>query len=498
MGATFIARTSSQYGVPMKFRTPRPVIPMAVLALLALIPDVASAAAAMVPAEEGLGLDGSQLGLLWVIPFAGILLSIALFPLFAPNFWHHHFGKVSAFWGMAVLIPMLIAFGPAVTTYEVLHVYLGEYIPFIILLLALFTISGGVRLKGQLSGSPEVNVGILALGTFLASWMGTTGAAMLLIRPLLRANAWRDRVVHTVIFFIFLVANIGGSLSPLGDPPLFLGFLQGVPFFWTTQHLLYEMTFMAVILLVIYYVWDRIQYAKEDQSRRPASEERLGIEGGINLLLLLGVIGAVLFSGFVELGSFEVYHVHIAYQNLIRDVVLLILTFASWKLTPKASREANEFNWFPIQEVGKLFAGIFITIVPAIAILKAGKAGALGFVVDLVTRPTGEPNNLAYFWITGSLSAFLDNAPTYLVFFNTAGGQANLAVLLSEVKTLAAISCGAVFLGAMTYIGNAPNFMVKSIAETSRIRMPSFFGYMVWSVGILGPLLLVMSLIFLR
>src|SRR5690606_5033941 len=162
MGATFIARTSSQYGVPMKFRTPRPVIPMAVLALLALIPDVASAAAAMVPAEEGLGLDGSQLGLLWVIPFAGILLSIALFPLFAPNFWHHHFGKVSAFWGMAVLIPMLIAFGPAVTTYEVLHVYLGEYIPFIILLLALFTISGGVRLKGQLSGSPEVNVGILA------------------------------------------------------------------------------------------------------------------------------------------------------------------------------------------------------------------------------------------------------------------------------------------------------------------------------------------------
>lgn len=484
----------------MKYLTARLVTPMFVLALLALLPDAASAAAFdMAPAEiAGLGLDGSTLGLLWVVPFAGILLSIALFPLVAPSFWHNHFGKVSAFWGAALLIPMLFVHGLSVTTYEVLHVYLGEFIPFIILLLALFTISGGVRLKGQLSGSPEVNVAILAIGTALASWMGTTGAAMLLIRPLIRANAWRDRVVHTVVFFIFLVANIGGSLTPLGDPPLFLGFLQGVPFFWTTQHLLVEMLFMAVILLVIYYIWDRIVYAKEDPSRRPASEERLGLEGGINLLLLLGVIGAVLFSGIADLGSFEVYNVQITFESVIRDVTLLLLTFASWKLTPKASREANDFDWFPIQEVAKLFAAIFITIVPAIAILKAGAAGALSFVVDLVTLPSGEPNNLAYFWITGTLSAFLDNAPTYLVFFNTAGGQANLVALLGEVTTLAAISLGAVFLGAMTYIGNAPNFMVKSIAETSRIRMPSFFGYMVWSVGILGPILLVMSLIFLR
>jgi len=480
-------------GFDMRF-SPRIVRAAAAIsgAALAFTPGV------MFAQEPGHGIDGASLGLLWVVPFAGILLSIALCPLLVPHFWHAHFGKVSAFWGAAVLLPMFVLLGPATALYEVLHVYLLEYIPFIILLLALFTVSGGVRLKGQLTGSPEVNVAILALGTFLASWMGTTGAAMLLIRPLIRANAWRNRMVHTVIFFIFLVANIGGSLSPLGDPPLFLGFLQGVPFFWTTRHMLFEMLFISVILLAIYYVWDRIAYAREDTSQRPRSDEKLAIEGGINLLLLLGVIAAVLFSGFARLGEFEMYGIHITFENVIRDVALIGFTFASWKLTPLASRKANEFDWFPIVEVAKLFAGIFITIVPAIAILKAGTAGALGFIVDLVTSTDGSPNTLAYFWITGTLSAFLDNAPTYLVFFNTAGGQAVLPQLLTEVTTLAAISCGAVFMGAMSYIGNAPNFMVKSIAETSRIRMPSFFGYMLWSIGILLPVFLVMSLIFLR
>lgn len=447
---------------------------------------------------EGHGLNGAELGLLWVVPFAGLLLSIALFPLLAPDFWHHHFGKVSAFWAAAILIPMVLFQGLPIALYEVLHVYLLEFVPFIILLLALFTISGGVRLKGALSGSPEVNVGLLALGTILASWMGTTGAAMILIRPLIRANAWRAKMVHTVIFFIFLVANVGGSLTPLGDPPLFLGFLQGVPFFWTTVHMAKEMAFVAICLLAIYYVWDRRAYASEDLSRRPVSNEKLGIEGGVNLILLLGVIAAVLFSGFFRLGSFVVYDIEIQLQNLIRDLVLLALTFASWKLTPMASREANGFSWFPIQEVAKLFAGIFITIVPAIAILRAGTAGALGGIVNLVTLENGEPNSFLYFWITGALSGFLDNAPTYLVFFNTAGGQANLEWLLTEVTTLAAISCGSVFLGALTYIGNAPNFMVKAIAESAEIRMPSFFGYMLWSFGILVPVLLVMSLLFLR
>ena len=447
-------------------------------------------------AADGMGIDGSTLNLLWVLPFVGILLSIAIFPLAAPDFWHHHFGKISAFWAVMILVPMLVFQGVSVTLYELLHVYLLEYFPFIILLLALFTISGGVRLVGTLSGSPVVNTGILLVGTLLASWMGTTGAAMLLIRPLIKANQWRQKKVHTIVFFIFLVANIGGSLSPLGDPPLFLGFLQGVDFFWTTVHMLPEMLFLVVFLLPIYYIWDSVLYKKEDQSKREPSSVKLRIEGGINLVLLLGVIGAVLFSGFVKLGEFHIYGVHLPYENLLRDITLLVLSYVSWKITDINSRLANGFDWFPIQEVGKLFAGIFITIVPAIAILKAGSNGALSFVIDLVTLPSGEENNLAYFWITGMLSAFLDNAPTYLVFFNTAGGAANVAELMSEVSTLAAISCGAVFMGAMSYIGNAPNFMVKSIAETSGIQMPSFFGYMVWSIAILIPLFVLMSFFF--
>jgi Na+/H+ antiporter NhaD/arsenite permease-like protein len=442
------------------------------------------------------GIDGSELGLIWTIPFAGILLSIALFPLFAEKFWHHHFGKISAFWALLMVVPMVVAFGVSATLYEVLHAYLLEYIPFIILLFALFTISGGVRLKGYLQGTPVVNTTLLLIGTILASWMGTTGAAMLLIRPMLRANAWRDNRVHIVVFFIFLVANIGGSLTPLGDPPLFLGFLQGVDFFWTTTHMFLPMLFLVVLLLIIYYFWDSYLYKKETNTQ-PADDgsEPLGLEGAFNLLLLAGVVGAVLFSGLVHIAEFDVYHVHMKVENIIRDVALLILAGLSWVLTSKESRAANGFNWFPIQEVGKLFAGIFITIIAPIAMLKAGDEGALGFVTSLVFK-SGDPINTMFFWITGSLSAFLDNAPTYLVFFNAAGGNAE--VLMNEMaSTLLAISAGAVFFGAVTYIGNAPNFMVKSIAEQSGVKMPSFGGYMLWSVGILVPLYLLVTFIFI-
>ena len=442
------------------------------------------------------GIDGSELGLIWVIPFAGILLSIALFPLFAEKFWHHHFGKISAFWALLMVVPMVIAYGVSATLYEVLHAYLLEYIPFIILLFALFTISGGVRLKGYLQGTPVVNTTMLLIGTILASWMGTTGAAMLLIRPMLRANEWRDNRVHIVVFFIFLVANIGGSLTPLGDPPLFLGFLQGVDFFWTTTHMFLPMLFLAVLLLTLYYFWDSYLYKKETNTQ-PADDgsEPLGLEGSFNLLLLAGVVGAVLFSGLVHIGEFDVYHVHVRVENLIRDVALLVLAGLSWVLTSKESRAANGFNWFPIEEVGKLFAGIFITIIAPISMLKAGDEGALGFVTTLVFEE-GDPINSMFFWITGILSAFLDNAPTYLVFFNAAGGNAE--VLMNEMaSTLLAVSAGAVFFGAVTYIGNAPNFMVKSIAEQSGVKMPSFGGYMVWSVGILVPLYLLVTFIFI-
>jgi Na+/H+ antiporter NhaD/arsenite permease-like protein len=325
--------------------------------------------------------------------------------------------------------------------------------------------------------------------------MGTTGAAMLLIRPLLRANKERKHKVHIVIFFIFLVANIGGSLTPLGDPPLFLGFLKGVDFFWTTKAMFLPMLFMIISLLIIFYFYDTFQYRKESDLPVPTNNEKISVKGSFNLLLIFGVVCSVLLSGFWRPGiDFTIFHVHVELQNLARDILLLILTYLSWTYTSKEIREGNEYTWFPIQEVAKLFAGIFITIIPAIAILKAGKSGALSSIINSVSSDTG-PVNYMYFWLTGILSSFLDNAPTYLVFFNTAGGDAQ--VLMGELsQTLLAISAGAVFMGANTYIGNAPNFMVKSIAESSGIKMPSFFGYFFYSLVILFPLFIVVSLLF--
>ena len=445
-------------------------------------------------------LDGSlaNMGIIWVVPFAGILLSIAIFPLVLPDFWHHNFGKISLFWASILIIPFVIKEGIGVTLYELLHVGLLEYVPFIILLLALFTISGGVRLTGALVGTPIVNLAIILIGTFLASWMGTTGAAMLLIRPLINANKHRKNIVHIIVFFIFLVANIGGSLTPLGDPPLFLGFLKGVDFFWTTTAMFVPMLIMIIALSIIFYFLDSYYLKKEDiKVEAPQEKLKLGIEGVFNLGLIVGVIGAVLISGFWKpYISFEVYSgVHLELQNLTRDILLLILTYISWTYTPQQIRKDNEYTWFPIIEVAKLFAGIFVTIIPAIAILKAGTNGALAGIINAVSSDNG-PVNIMYFWYTGVLSSFLDNAPTYLVFFNTAGGDP--ITLMGELKnTLLAISAGAVFMGANTYIGNAPNFMVKSIAESSGVEMPSFFGYLFkWSIPFLVPLFIIVSWIF--
>ena len=444
-----------------------------------------------------LPIDGSQLGALWVLPFACMLLSIAIVPLALPHFWHNHYGKVSLFWSLAFLVPFAQKSGLDAALFELQHTMFLEYVPFLILLFALFTISGGVRLTGRLSGSPLVNTLILFVGTFLASLMGTTGAAMLLIRPLLRAIEHRRYKVHTVVFFIFLVANIGGSLTPLGDPPLFLGFLKGVNFFWTTTHLFMEMLFVSTVLLAIYYILDMRLYAKEGRPSAASADtqEALGLDGGVNLVLLLGVVGAVLMSGIwnpdVILGFLQV---HVTLQDLTRDLSLLALAGLSLLLTSSSTRELNDFSWEPIIEVAKLFFGIFVSMIPAIAILKAGQNGALRDIIALVSHD-GVPVNHMYFWLTGGLSSFLDNAPTYLVFFNTAGGDA--AQLMSEApKTLAAISCGAVFMGANSYIGNAPNFMVRSIAESQGVQMPSFIGYMAWSLGILIPLFILTTFLF--
>lgn len=468
-----------------------------VLALVAgqSVPAVAAAAAGA-PA-----IDGAQMALLWAVPFAGILLSIAIFPLVAGDFWHHHFGKISAFWALLFMVPFAISFGPQMALYELVHVGLLEYIPFIILLLSLFTVAGGVRLKGTLKGSPVVNTAILLIGTLIASWMGTTGAAMLLIRPIINANENRKNKVHVIVFFIFLVANIGGSLTPLGDPPLFLGFLKGVEFFWPTQYMFWPMILMSVILLIIFFALDTFLYRREKAAddavveEPSAVREPLGLEGLVNLPLLACIVGAVLLSGVWKPGiSFNVYYVDWELQNITRDVLLLLITWISWRVTNRDSRTANGFSWFPIIEVAKLFAGIFITIIPAIAILKAGSNGALATIVEAVTQD-GQPVDWAYFWFTGVLSSFLDNAPTYLVFFNTAGGDAE-TLMGPMASTLLAISAGAVFMGANTYIGNAPNFMVKAIAEERGIAMPSFFGYMGWSVLILVPIFVLVTFVF--
>jgi len=440
---------------------------------------------------------GEILPVWWTIPFAGILLSIALFPLFAARFWHHHYPKVAAFWALALAIPFLIRHrGDAL--HEITHVMLADYVPFIIILWALYTVASGILVTGTLKGTPLQLVLIMASGTLLASWIGTTGASMVLIRPLLRAIEKRKRREHIVVFFIFLVSNIGGSLTPLGDPPLFLGFLHHVPFFWTF-HLFWPMLFMAVPLLAIFYVID-MRFYRREALQHDTADSAMGIQGWYNFALLGAIIGAVLLSGMWKAGYVNVLGVHTPVAGLVRDGILIVAGIASLKLTSKSIHESNQFSWGPIREVAILFAGIFVTIIPALAILKAGEHGALKPVIDLAQSPR------SYFWLTGGLSSFLDNAPTYLTFFNTALGallpgipeaEAVPQLIAMHHHYLHAISCGAVFMGANTYIGNAPNFMVKSIAEEAGVQMPSFFGYMFrYSIPFLIPLFVIATFIF--
>jgi Na+/H+ antiporter NhaD/arsenite permease-like protein len=436
----------------------------------------------------------------WGLPFAGVLLSIALLPLLAPLVWHHHFGKIMLGWALAFVLPFAWIFGPAEASHLAAHALLGEYIPFIALLCALFTAAGGIHVRGNLHGSPLVNVALMATGSALASVMGTTGASMLLIRPLIRANDNRRHVAHVVVFFIFTVSNAGGSLTPLGDPPLFLGFLRGVDFFWTVAHIFPETLFLLGALLAIFYGVDSYWYRKEGVLPRDPTPDthRLKLDGVINFVPLAAVVGLVLMSGLWKPGvHFNVLGTELELQQLVRDGALVAVTLISLAITPKGVREANQFSWAPMQEVAKLFAAIFLTMAPVLAMLKAGEQGAFAAVARAVTGSDGQPLPWAYFWLSGLLSSFLDNAPTYLVFFNLAGGDP-AALMTTLAPTLAAISAGSVFMGANTYIGNAPNFMVKAIAEDRGIRMPGFFGYMLWSGALLLPLFALMSWIWFR
>ena len=462
------------------------------LAAVFSFPDAAFAA-------DAHGLPGATMSLLWAVPFAGVLLSIAAGPLLFPHLWEHHYGKIAGFWAALAIVPLALAYGFSATTYAVLHTMLLEYLSFIVLLFALFTISGGILVSGNLRGTPLVNSGLLLIGALMASVVGTTGASMILIRPLLRANDHRRHNVHVVVFFIILVSNIGGSLTPLGDPPLFLGFLRGVDFFWTTTHMLLPAAFVGAIVLAIFFALDTILYRREQEVARiedPTPDSAIRIRGLINLPLLAGVIAAILMSGLWKPGIvFDIHGVELELQNLLRDIIIVALALISLVVSRREFRVANGFNWEPIREVAKLFAGIFLCIIPVIAILQAGLDGGFAPLVSMVTSADGSPDDLAYFWLTGILSSFLDNAPTYLVFFELAGGDPQI-LMTTLSRTLTAISAGAVFMGANTYIGNAPNFMVYAIARGQGVRMPSFFGYMLWSGVVLIPVFVLTGFIF--
>jgi Na+/H+ antiporter NhaD/arsenite permease-like protein len=436
-------------------------------------------------ADSSYALPAGEMSLLWAIPFVGILGSLALLPLAVPSIWHHHFGKIAFFWALAAVIPMTVIYGFGTAVHSVLHTYLLEYIPFILVAMALYTISGGIKIQLSYGGTPLVNTLFILFAMLVASLIGTTGAAMLFIRPLLSINKHRQKKVHIMLFFVLLVCNVGGCLTALGDPPLFLGFLKGVPFFWPLSHLLLPLTVVGGPVLLMFFFLDKYYYSFEKESLREAHRpEQFAIEGKFNFILLLIVMAAVIISGSWKPGiSFHLMDVEVELQNLLRDLVFVILTIASMKLTKRHIREFNLFGWEPIQEVAKLFASIFVTAMPVIAILSAGTEGALADVVKLVTVD-GQPNN----------ASVLDNAPTYLVFFYMAGGDAaQLSGAMSD--TLAAISAGAVFMGALTYIGNAPNFLVKSIAEMNHIKMPSFFGYAALACLILLPTFVLLSIL---
>ncbi|MDY5496530.1 MAG: sodium:proton antiporter [Anaerobutyricum sp.] len=443
---------------------------------------------------------GNSLPIWSCIPFAGMLLSIAIFPLIREDWWDKSKPFVVLFWSLLFLIPFGIAYGPHVAAEHLVEVTLGDYLTFIVLLFGLFCVAGNISLQGDLAGTPKINVLLLFIGTLLSSWIGTTGASMLMVRPIIRANKWRSRKVQIMVFFIFLISNIGGCLTPVGDPPLLMGFMNGVDFFWSL-HLLPVMALNVVILLTLFYFIDTRAYRKDiadgfkPELRSEKDRVKLHLEGAHNIIFLLMIVGGVILSGVLP-ASFPVFAkgpalmgTTLSFASIIEIVLILLAAFLSFRTTGREVRANNHFTWDAIKEVAILFIGIFITMIPALLILKA-RGADLG-----LTQPW------QFFWITGTLSSFLDNTPTYLVFFTTAaslGFTSGVQTLTSFIPAtiLMAISCGAVFMGANTYIGNAPNFMVRSIAEENGIKMPSFFGYMLWSLSCLIPVFFIDMLIF--
>lgn len=451
------------------------------------------------------GQEGTQIiSPVFCIPFAGLLLCVAIMPLVKAEWWESHQPHAVVFWSVLFVIPFAIFFGAGEATEKVLECIIDDYLTFIVLLFGLFCVAGNITLEGDLAGSPRINVGLLLLGTMLSSWVGTTGASMLMVRPVIKMNAWRKRRSHIMVFFIFLISNIGGCLTPIGDPPLLMGFMRGVPFFWSL-HLLPILLFNVVVLLTVFYFLDRRAYRKDIAEGRKPDISKPGTEVHIlglhNLIFLVMIVAAVILSGTLPgMAAFKdasgavkgipVFgDVKLTYPALIEVVIILLAAFLSFKTTDAEIRRKNHFTWGAIREVAVLFISIFITMQPALMILKA-KGAELG-----ITEP------FQMFWATGFLSSFLDNTPTYLVFLTTAGSLGfteGMQTILGTVPVamLEAISCGAVFMGANTYIGNAPNFMVKAISDENGIKMPSFFGYLMWSIAFLVPVFLLDMLVF--
>ena len=441
---------------------------------------------------------------IWLcIPFAGLLLSIAVMPLFKPDWWEKHQPLAVAFWSVLFIVPFAAKYGMFTMGETVLECVVNDYLTFIVLLFGLFCVAGNITIDGEFAGSPRINTALFVFGTLLSSVIGTTGSSMLLVRPFIKMNSWRKRKSHIMIFFIFLISNMGGCLTPIGDPPLLMGFMRGVPFFWS-MHLFPILLFNMVILLTIYYFLDRYNYRKDIAEGMkpdisvPGTDIKLG--GAHNILFIVMIVVAVILSGTLpNLPMFQdaagnVRGIHfgevvLGFPSIIEVAIILLAAFLSFKTTKAEIRTKNHFTWGAIKEVAILFIGIFITMQPALMLLKSmGPELGLSKPVEM-------------FWATGVLSSFLDNTPTYLVFLTTAGSLGfaeGLATTLGTVpaKMLIAISCGAVFMGANTYIGNAPNFMVRSIAEENGIKMPSFFGYMAWSVSCLIPVFIIDTLVF--
>lgn len=440
--------------------------------------------------------DYSGFGLLQCLPFAGVLLSIAVLQSSLPHFWETHFSRIMIFWIALFCSLYGIRFGTTALASSVWHTMVSEYIPFTILVGTLYIVTSGIYIRGNGKGTPLTNTAALGAGAVAASIMGTAGASMLLVRPLIRANDHRPHNSHVMIFLILIVANAGGSLTPLGDPPLFLGFLKGVDFFWPFANLLMPVIMLVGSLLTLFFIIDSY-YAKKDSTDgrsdpTPASEVHLS--GWRNVFLLLLVPAVILITSTIEKWSGAVGNSWTTY-DIIRDLALIFIAGASMRFTPPEIHKENDYSRKPLVEVAIIFAAIFLTLIPVLEMLNTPSGFSMFLRTFLNGADNENANAQAYFWLTGLLSSFLDNAPTYLLFFNLAGGDA-ATLMDKQAQVLSAISTGAVFFGAFTYIGNAPNLLVKVVAEQHGVRMPTFIGYMKWSICVLLPLVWLISQIF--